>query len=210
MLRYALTIFFALVIFAGSAPADTVFADTVPSPVASPSAAPAPSADAERDSAAAAYKLSALSRVLSGDSAGAPAASPLTNPYQTPSLSKLALRMVVGLAVVLVLLFVLYRMARRAKGLENAGGTGSSASALQVLETRSLGGGQKIVLVRVGPSSVLAVGCGSEGMRTLAEIRGADAAAILETHRAQVIPASQFTDTVDHLLRRFKRDGGEA
>jgi flagellar biogenesis protein FliO len=174
--------------------------------------APVRSAEAEQDSVAAAYKMEALSRALgvSGET-GADSASgtpALTNPYQAPQLGKVAVRMAVGLGVVLVLLYVLYRMARKVKGLEHADGQGNSTNSIQVLETRLLGGGQKIVLVRVGPSAVLALGSTANELRTLAEIQGPDAAAILESHRAQVVTASQFSDTVDHLLRRFKRDGG--
>jgi flagellar biogenesis protein FliO len=202
MIRFVVLFFFLTL-------ALPVWADSTVAPMPTP----VRSVEAEQDSVAAAYKMEALSKALGvSGGAGTDSASgtpALTNPYQAPQLGKVAVRMAVGLGVVRVLLYVLYRMARKVKGLENADGLGNSTNSIQVLETRLLGGGQKIVLVRVGPSAVLALGSTANELRTLAEIQGPDAAAILESHRAQVVTASQFSDTVDHLLRRFKRDGGE-
>jgi len=52
----------------------------------------------------------------------------------------------------------------------------------------------------------LVVGASQENMRTLSEIQGEEAKQILETYDANPVTAAQFSATVDHLLRRFKKE----
>lgn len=158
---------------------------------------------AREDSLAAEFKVQALGKVLKGQ--GRPEALSSAS-YTPPSLGKLFLRMVLGLAVVLGLIFVLYRMARKAKGLDQPPGEAPRRS-LQVLESTHVGPNQKVVLVRVGADRVLVVGTAHEEVRTLADLQGAEAQAILEVQRAQPVTPAQFSETVNQMLRRFRKEG---
>lgn len=158
---------------------------------------------ARSDSMAAAFKVAALSKILQGESPRQPAV-PVN--YQPPSIGKLFLRMFLGLVVVLGLIYALYRVARKARGMDVNAGQAPLRS-LQVLETSFLGPNQKVVLMRLGADRVLVVGSTPDQMHTLADLQGEDALKILNQQRQQPITPAQFSETVNHLLRRFRKDG---
>jgi len=163
------------------------------------------SAAAKQDSAAAAYKWEALRQALGDDYQPPP---PITDNYQPPNLGNVAFRMFIGLGVILVLLYVLYILAKKIRKVESPLAN-SGQSAIQLLDTKFLGSGKNIFLLKAGIERVLVVGSSPEGMRTLSEIQGEEAKYILETYGSKpAVTAAQFSATVDHLLRRFKREGG--
>jgi len=161
------------------------------------------SAAAKNDSAAAAYKIEALKQVLGGDSyqPAAPIAS-----YQPPDFGGVAIRMTIGLGVILILLYVLYILARKIRNVESPLASGGQ-SAVQLLDSKFLGSGRHLFLIKAGTERVLIVGASAESMRTLSEIQGEEAKNILEVYGSKSVSAAQFSATVDHLLRRFRREG---
>jgi flagellar biogenesis protein FliO len=161
------------------------------------------SAAAKSDSAAAAYKMEALRQALGGDYQPAP---PAMENFQTPDFGNVAIRMAAGLAVILALLYVIYILARRVRNVESVSSSGQSV--VKLLDSKFLGAGKSVILIKVGAERVLVVGSYSDGMRTLSEIQGEEARYILENYDAKPVNAAQFSATVDHLLRRFRKDGG--
>jgi flagellar biogenesis protein FliO len=159
---------------------------------------------AKHDSAAAAYKWEALRQALGDDYQPPP---PIADNYQPPNLGNVALRMFVGLGVILVLLYVVYILSKKIRNVENPSAN-NSQSIIQLLDSKFLGSGRTIFLIKAGAERVLIVGASPEGMRTLSEIQGEEARYILETYGSKPVTAAQFSATVDHLLRRFKREGG--
>jgi len=162
------------------------------------------SAAAKHDSTISANKFEALAQAL-GDGYQPPA--PIIDNYQPPDLGKVAIRMVLGLGVILVLLYVLYILAKKVRKVESPSAN-NQQSVIQLLDSKFLGGGRTIFLVKAGAERVLVLGATQEGMRTLSEIQGEEAKTILETYNLKSVTAAQFSATVDHLLRRFRRDGG--
>jgi len=161
------------------------------------------SAAAKNDSAAAAYKIEALKQALGGDYKPA---APIAN-YQPPDFGSVAIRMTIGLGVILILLYVLYVLARKIRKVESPL-VNSGQSAVQLLDSKFLGSGRHLFLIKAGTERVLIVGASSESMRTLSEIQGEEAKNILEVYGSKPVNAAQFSATVDHLLRRFRREGG--
>jgi len=161
------------------------------------------SAAAKSDSAAAAYKIEALKQALGGD-AYQPAA-PITS-YQPPDFGSVAIRMAIGLGVILILLYVLYILAKKIRKVESPLAS-SGQSAVQLLDSKFLGSGRYLFLIKAGMERVLVVGASAESMRTLSEIQGEEAKNILEVYGSKPVTAAQFSATVDHLLRRFRREG---
>jgi len=161
------------------------------------------SAAAKNDSAAAAYKIEALKQALGGDYKPA---APIAN-YQPPDFGGVAIRMTIGLGVILILLYVLYVLAKKIRKVESPL-VNSGQSAVQLLDSKFLGSGRYLFLIKAGTERVLIVGASSENMRTLSEIQGEEAKNILEVYGSKPVNAAQFSATVDHLLRRFRREGG--
>jgi len=161
------------------------------------------SAAAKSDSAAAAYKIEALKQALGGDSYQP--AAPIAN-YQPPDFGGVAIRMTIGLGVILILLYVLYILARKIRNVESPLASGGQQSVVQLLDSKFLGSGRHLFLIKAGTERVLIVGASSENMRTLSEIQGEEAKNILEIYGSKPVSAAQFSATVDHLLRRFRRE----
>jgi len=162
------------------------------------------SAAAKSDSAAAAYKIEALKQALGGDSYQP--AAPIAN-YQPPDFGGVAIRMTIGLGVILILLYVLYILARKIRKVESPLVGSGQQSAVQLLDSKFLGSGRHLFLIKAGTERVLIVGATAENMRTLSEIQGEEAKNILEVYGSKPVSAAQFSATVDHLLRRFRREG---
>jgi len=161
------------------------------------------SAAAKTDSIAAAYKMEALKQALGGDYRPV---APIADNYQPPDISKVAIRMTIGLLVILILLYVLYVLAKKIRKVESPTAN-DTQSAIQLLDSKFLGGGKNILLIKAGAERVLVVGASSENMRTLSEIQGDEARYILQMYHSKPVTSAQFSATVDHLLRRFKREG---
>jgi flagellar biogenesis protein FliO len=161
------------------------------------------SAAAKTDSIAAAYKMEALKQALGGDYRPI---APVAENYQPPDLSKVAIRMSIGLIVILVLLYVLYVLSKKIRKVESPAAN-DNQSAIQLLDSKFLGAGRTVFLIKAGAERVLVVGAASENMRTLSEIQGEEARYILELYHSKPVNSAQFSATVDHLLRRFKREG---
>jgi flagellar biogenesis protein FliO len=159
---------------------------------------------AKTDSIAAAYKMEALKQALGGDYRPI---APIADNYQPPDLTKVIIRMTVGLVVILILLYVLYILSKKIRKVESPTAN-DNQSAIQLLDSKFLGAGKNIFLIKAGAERVLVVGAASENMRTLSEIQGEEARYILELYQAKPINSAQFSATVDHLLRKFKREGG--
>lgn len=157
---------------------------------------------AKRDSAAAAYKIEALKQALGGDSYEPQA--PIN--YQPPDLGNVVMRMGIGLVVILVLLYVLYILAKKIRKVETSGAS-NGQGIIELLDTKFLRTGKTVFLLKAGNERVIVVGATNESMRTLSEITGEEARYILEAYQAKPVTAAQFSATVDHLLRRFKREG---
>jgi len=159
---------------------------------------------AKTDSIAAAYKMEALKQALGGDYRPI---APVADNYQPPDLSKVAIRMSIGLIVILILLYVLYVLSKKIRKVESPTAN-DNQSAIQLLDSKFLGAGKNIFLIKAGAERILVVGAASENMRTLSEIQGEEARYILEMYHSKPVNSAQFSATVDHLLRRFKREGG--
>jgi len=164
------------------------------------------SAAAKNDSAAAAYKIEALKQALGGEAYQPP--PPITDNYQPPDFENVAIRMAVGLGIILVLLYVLYILTKKIRKVESPS-SNSGRSVVQLLDSKFLGAGKNVLLLKVGAERVLVIGSTSENMRTLSEIQGEEARYILEVYESKPVTSAQFSATVDHLLRRFKREGGQ-
>ena len=160
------------------------------------------SAAAKNDSAIAALKFEAMKQALGGDYRPA---TPITDNYQPPDIGKVAIRMAIGLGIILVLLYVLYVLAKKLRNVESPGAN-NKQSMIQLLDSKFLGSSRTIFLIKAGTERVLVVGATQESMRTLSEIQGEEAKYILETYDSKPVTAAQFSATVDHLLRRFKRE----
>ena len=163
------------------------------------------SAAAKSDSAAAAFKVEALRQVLGGDSYQP--APPAMDNFQAPDFGKVATRMALGLLVILLLLYVIYVLIKKVRKVESVSSSGGQ-SLVKLLDSKFLGAGKSVLLIKVGAERVLVVASYTDGMRTLSEIQGEEAKYILETYDSKPVTAAQFSATVDHLLRRFKREGG--
>ena len=191
-------ILFILLIIGGVVGVQTFAQDTINNSKDSLSAA------AKTDSIAAAYKMEALKQALGGDYRPI---APVADNYEPPDLSKVAIRMSIGLIVILVLLYVLYILSKKIRNVESPTAN-DNQSVIQLLDSKFLGAGKNIFLIKAGAERVLVVGAASENMRTLSEIQGEEARYILEMYHSKPVNSAQFSATVDHLLRRFKREGG--
>jgi len=159
------------------------------------------SAAAKNDSAIAAQKFEAMKQALGGDYRPAP----IADNYQPPSIGKVAVRMAIGLGVILFLLYILYYLTKKLRHVESPSAN-NKQSVIQLLDSKFLGASRTIFLIKAGSERVLVVGASQENMRTLSEIQGEEAKQILETYDANPVTAAQFSATVDHLLRRFKKE----
>ncbi|MCL2101364.1 MAG: flagellar biosynthetic protein FliO [Fibromonadales bacterium] len=162
------------------------------------------SAAARNDSAIAAFKFEAMKQALGESYQPQPAA---TESYKPPDLGNIAIRMTIGLGVILILLYVLFVLAKKVRKIESPA-SNDKQSVIQLLDSKFLGAGKTIFLIKAGAERILVVGSSQEGMRTLSEIQGNEARYIMETYDSKPVTAAQFSATVDHLLRRFRREGG--
>ena len=72
-----------------------------------------------------------------------------------------------------------------------------------------MGQHQKVVLMRVGESKVILLGATPDSMRTLAIMEGDEAKTLLQNAQAAIVTPAQFSQTVNQMLSRFRKDGGK-
>lgn len=113
-----------------------------------------------------------------------------------PEMTSAALKMVLSLGVVLVLVWGLYRLARRnIPGIQN----GSGEKMIQVLSSHYLGVKKSIAVVKV-PGSILVLGIGAEQVNVLSRIE--DPAVLAEIQRnGATNPKTAFRSHLQRLLR---------
>jgi len=150
-------------------------------------------------------KLAALNLML--DSGHAQAGSADVAPVSEPNFAAIALRLAISLAVVLLLIYALYRLARRVRKMDLPPSEGGKA--LQMLENYYLGSQQKVILMRVGENRVILVGVTQESMQTLSVIEGEEAKTMLANANAALVTPAQFSETVSQMLSRFRKDDGK-
>lgn len=141
-------------------------------------------------------KLEAIQRAWDGDSASR------SGPSTPPRVGSVLAQLVASLAVLLGLAGFGLLLVRRIRQKSKARATGAG-SMLDLLETRSLGQGNHITLVRVH-DRVLAVGHGPGGVNNVAEFQGNDAARILAESGDGAVSVRDFTATLDTFLDRFR------
>lgn len=125
-----------------------------------------------------------------------------------PDFAAITFRLGISLALVVGLIFVLYRVARKVRKMDLPPSQGGRA--IQLLENYHVGSQQKILLMRVGENRAILVGVTNESMHTLAQFEGDDAKVLLPVASAasSVTPA-QFSETVNQMLSRFRKEGAK-
>lgn len=125
----------------------------------------------------------------------------------SPDFAAIAFRLGASLAIVVALIFVLYRLARKVRKMDLPPSQGGRA--IQLLENYHVGSQQKILLMRVGENRAILVGITQESMHTLAQFDGEDARVLLHASTAPLVTPAQFSETVNQMLSRFRKDGGK-
>jgi len=171
-----------------AAPADTVAA---PSSTSADSAAVQAVSDSQEQA-----KLAAVQQAWDGDSANRGPSVPATRPV-----GSLLAQIVASLAVLLGLAGFAFLILRRIR--QKSSGTAARGALLDVLESKALGQGNHITLVRVH-DRVVALGHGPGGVSPIAEFQGADAARILAELGDGAVSVRDFTATLDTFLDRFR------
>lgn len=141
-------------------------------------------------------KLEAVQRAWDGDSASRLA------PASAPRVGSILAQLVASLAVLLGLAGFGLLLVRRIRQKSKSAASGAG-SLLDLLETRSLGQGNHLTLVRIH-DRVLAVGHGPGGVGTVTEFQGNDAARILAESGDGAVSVRDFTATLDSFLDRFR------
>lgn len=141
-------------------------------------------------------KLEAIQRAWDGDSARG------SGPAGAPRVGSIVAQLVASLAVLLGLAGFALLLVRRIRRKSKSGAKGAG-SLLDLLETRSLGQGNHLTLVRIH-DRVVAVGHGPGGVHHLAEFQGNDAASILAETGDGAVSVRDFTATLDTFLDRFR------
>lgn len=141
-------------------------------------------------------KLEAIQRAWDGDSARRSA------PAGAPRVGSIVAQLVASLAVLLGLAGFALLLVRRIRQKSKSGAKGAG-SLLDLLETRSLGQGNHLTLVRIH-DRVVAVGHGPGGVSALVEFQGNDAARILAETGDGAVSVRDFTATLDTFLDRFR------
>lgn len=148
-------------------------------------------------------KIASLNLILDSGKASSAVASPEVK--ESPNLASIGVRLVISLGIVLALIFVLYRLARKVRKMDLPPSQGGKA--IQMMESYFVGSHQKVLLMRVGEGRVLLIGVSQESMSTLAQIEGEEAKSLLQSANASVVTPAQFSETVNQMLSRFRKDG---
>lgn len=152
-------------------------------------------------------KLDNLNLILDSNKAKQQA-SPVVESGEGPDLAAITFRLGISLVVVVGLIFVLYRIARKVRKMDLPPSQGGKA--IQLLESYHVGNQQKILLMRVGENRVILIGVTPENMSNLAQFEGDDAKTMLPTYSNTVgVTPAQFSETVNQMLSRFRKDGAK-
>ena len=147
-------------------------------------------------------KIASLNLML--NSTAAKSNPTAVTPAGDPDLGAIALRLATSLIVVLILIYGLYRLARRVRKMDLPPSEGGKS--IQLLENYHIGTQQKVILMRVGENRVILVGVTQQSMSTLSVIEGAEAKTMLANANAALVTPAQFSETVSQMLSRFRKD----
>jgi flagellar biogenesis protein FliO len=176
-------------------------------PKASAAAAEAPAGEPQAPTPAMEEKFRKLQKEMrSAPEAGPAAASAEDSHAQAPgdeaSVGGLALRILCGLAFVLVLAVVAIRFLKRMQGGLLARPAGPRGDLLEVLETCHLGPQQKVVAIRMH-DEVGVLGVNKESIRLLTVLK--QPAQDIRRARQGESNSAAFSDNLNKLLDRFKK-----
>jgi flagellar biogenesis protein FliO len=188
-----------LLILALFLPGSAQTADNSAPPAPAPMVAPVPPPSPEL-----AKKIQDLNFELDHNKASASNAAQTSS---TPNFFSILVRLSISLAAVLLLIWALYRLARKVRRMDMPPSEGGKA--LQLLENYYVGPNQKIMLMRVGESKVLLLGATQNSIQTLNQIDGEEARQIMANANASMVTSAQFSETVNQMLSRFRKDGGK-
>jgi len=150
-------------------------------------------------------KIQDLNLILDNNKASAAAnAAPVSS---APNFLGIFIRLAISLGVVLALIWALYRVARKVRRMDMPPSEGGKA--LQMIENYFVGPNQKILLMRVGETKVLLLGATQTSIQVLTQIEGEEAKMIMTNAKASVVTPAQFSETVNQMLSRFRKDGGK-
>lgn len=141
-------------------------------------------------------KLAAVQQAWDGDSANRGPSVPAARPV-----GSLLAQIVASLAVLLGLAGFAFLILRRIR--QKSSGPAARGALLDVLESKALGQGNHLTLVRVH-DRVVALGHGPGGVSPITEFQGADAARILAELGDGAVSVRDFTATLDTFLDRFR------
>lgn len=122
---------------------------------------------------------------------------------KSPDLKGIAIRMTISLMVVLLLLFILYRVARKVKHMDASSKV--AGKNIRILENHYIGSQQRVFLMRIG-SKVIVVGATADSMHTLATLEGDEASLLIDTPQMQTVSSAQFSETVNSMLKHFRKE----
>jgi len=144
-------------------------------------------------------KLDNVIRSLPANGAG----PELLQQTEEVSVSALVIKTVFGLLFIVVLIVVLvYLMKKLQGGKFNRLTQGTD---IEILEVAPLGQHQKIVSVKI-QSKIMVLGVTQQTINTLTTLEGEDAQRYLMSATQTGITSGQFSQTVNQLLSKFKRE----
>ncbi len=121
-----------------------------------------------------------------------------------PDLTMAAIKMVASLAVVLGIVWGLYRVARRTMPAVQGRGRGKL---IHVLENQHLGNRKSIAMVQV-PGAVLVLGVGSENIQMLTRLDDPEVIRAIETQAGQAGAPMSFVAQLQRLTGAGRRQAG--
>lgn len=124
------------------------------------------------------------------------------SPVSGPSLSGLILQVFASLAVLGAAAFALLYLTQRARKKASAQ-AGTGAGMIDLLETKSVGPGRHVALVRLH-NRVVAVAFAGPSATLLSEFQGNDAAEIVAESGNGKTPIREFAATLDTLMDKFR------
>ncbi len=127
---------------------------------------------------------------------------PTAMPVSSMSMTEILIRLFLSLGVVIAMIWGLVFLLKK---LQKSKFNPVQDSGLQVLEALHLGHQQRVLVVRV-QDRILALGVTPHTINTLADLTNDEAYQYLEAGQN----AQQFSNTVDHFLRHFRRGGESA
>jgi len=133
--------------------------------------------------------------------------APVGSPVSGPSLFGLILQVFASLAVLGAAAFAMIFLTQRARR-KRGGEAGNGAGMIDVLETKSVGPGRHVSLVRLH-NRVVAVAFAGSSATLLSEFQGNDAAEIVAESGDGKTPIRDFAATLDTLMDKFRSSSGK-